>query len=102
MAKATTDKKATKAAPATKPVSKLTPDAKGNYPHQLYSVKQKTFVDLAKKPLPVLTTTGRGAFMCKGQDTDGNTLAMIVGKLVAANWVDRKLAVYAEGSEPEA
>lgn len=97
------EKKTAKAAPATtKPASKLTPDSKGNYPHQLYSVKQKTFVDLAKKPLPVLTTTGRGAFMCKGQDVEGNTLAMIVSKLVAANWVSRKLAEYAEGSEPEA
>jgi len=102
MAKATDKKTASKAAPATKPASKLTPDAKGNYPHQLYSVKQKTFVDLAKKPLPVLTSTGRGAYMCKGQDVEGNTLAMIVSKLVAANWVERKLAVYAEGSEPEA
>lgn len=102
MAKATTDKKAAKTAPAVKPASKLTPDAKGNYPFQLYSVKQKTFVDLAKKPQPVLTSTGRGAYMCKGQDTEGNTLAMIVSKVVAANWVSRSLAVYAAGSEPEA
>lgn len=103
MAKAA-DKKTAKAAPAAaaKTGSKLTPDARGNYPLQLYSVKQKTFVDLAKKPAPVLTTTGRGAFMCKGQDTEGNSLAMIVSKVVAANWVERNLATYAEGSEPEA
>lgn len=113
MAKATEKKvapkaTATKATPkasaapveAAKASNKLLPDAKGNYPHQLYSVKKKAFVDLAKKPLPVLTTTGRGAFMCKGQDTEGNNLAMIVGKLVAANWVERDLAEYAEGSEP--
>jgi hypothetical protein len=103
MAAKATDKKTAKAAPAAaKTASKLTPDAKGNYPLQLYSVKQKAFVDLAKKPSPVLTTTGRGAFMCKGQDTEGNSLAMIVSKVVAANWVERNLATYAEGSEPEA
>lgn len=99
--KVATTKKASAPAAPKKAASPLVPDAKGNYPLLLYSVRNKAFVDLAKKPLPVLTTTGRGAFMCKGSDTDGNTLAMIIGKAVAANWVSRKLAEYAPGSEPE-
>lgn len=80
---------------STKKVSVLVPDAKGNYPFKLYSVKQKVWVDVAKSPLPTLASTGRGAYMCKGFDADGNTLAMIVSNAVAENWVSRKLAEYA-------
>jgi len=102
MAKATDKKAAAPAAKSTaKPAakaapSKLVPDAKGNYQFQLYSVRVKTFVDIAKDPKPVLSPTGRGAYMCKGYDTEGNNLATIVSKVVAENWVSRNLAEWAE------
>lgn len=76
--------------------SKLVPDSKGNYPFQLYSVRTKEFVDVAKDPKPVLTPTGRGAYMCKGNDSEGRSIATIVAKAVAENWVSRKLAEWGE------
>ena len=93
-APAATKAKAT-SKPAAKPASKLTPNSKGEYPFQLYSVKAKQFVDLAKSPIPVLTSTGRGAYMCKGHDVEGNNLATIVSRVVAENWVERGLAEFA-------
>lgn len=95
----TTTKAAKTPAPVAtkKKTSPLVPDAAGNYPFILYSVKLKQFVDLAKKPKPTLTPTGRGAYMCKGQSADeALPLAMIISTATAQNWVDRKLAEFVD------
>ena len=101
MATTTKDKKASaskKAAAPAKKTSPLTPDSKGNYPFILYSVKNKTWMDMAKKPKPTLTSTNKGAYVCKAVAADNAEikLSMIVSSTTAENWVKRGLAEFVE------
>ena len=91
---------AAKPAPApakkAKTASPLVADKNGDFPFILYSVKAKQFVDMATKPKAQLSPTGKGAWMCKGFDNEGNRLTMIVGNATAENWAKRKLAEYVD------